>query len=189
MEVQFLHTGEPVLVIEDGEGEPGGYRVGANGAQQWFDNTDYRPAKVVRLGLVEEVEQGQIAGSSYADTSTAQREAAIADGSHPDRMDAQFIHKAAAPTTESTPIGGGSPVSGAGPAGAIEPTALGADTAPGRGTVEQLDSRAHAGADTPVQGALSDSERDELNRLREQSAQRQDPARVTSPAASDTTTG
>lgn len=168
MDVHFLHTGEPVLVIEDGEGEPGGYVVGPNRTQVWTDNPDYRPSKVVRLGTVEEVEPGQIAGRSYDDTSTAARAAAIADGSHPDRDDAQFVHEPA--QTAST---GGSPVVAGDPT-AIEPTALGEAKAPG---------------EPPAQTALTDSERDELTRLREQEANRQDPARVTDPAATDTTTG
>lgn len=169
MDVHFLHTGEPVLVIEDGEGEPGGYVVGPNRTQVWTDNPDYRPSKVVRLGTVEEVEPGQIAGRSYDDTSTAARAAAIADGSHPDRDDAQFVHEPA--QTAST---GGSPVVAGDPT-AIEPTALGESKAPG------------APADTLE--PLSQDERDELNRLREQAANAPDPARATGPAATDTTTG
>lgn len=160
MDVHFLHTGEPVLVIEDGEGEPGGYAVGPNGSQVWQQNADYRPAKVVRLGTVEEVEQGQISGPDYADTSTAQREQAIADGTHPARMDAQYVHEAANEPAVRTAVGsGGSPVVGT------------PEAQPAEGE----------------QTALTDTERDELNRLREQAANRQDPARLTDPAALDTT--
>lgn len=171
MGVQFLHTGEPVLVIEEGTGTPGEYRVGANGAQHWTDNADYRPAKVVRLGAVEEVEQGQLAGSSYDDTSTAARAAAIAEGTHPDRDDTQFVHEAAPPEGVAGPVGGGSPVVGADPVATEDRTPLGE----------------HAGTVATDQGALTDPERDELNRLREQQANQPDPGRQTGPPETLTT--
>jgi hypothetical protein len=150
MDVQFLHTGEPVLVIEAGEGEPGSYRRDATGRDVWTENADYKPARVVRLGAIEDVEQGQLA-ATLEETSTAARQAAIDAGEHPDREGAQFVHVPAA--------GGGTPVVGAGPTDAAEPTALGPDAA--RVPVERA-----AGAETDPLEPLNESERDELARLR-----------------------
>lgn len=175
MDVQFLHTGEPVVVIEEGEGEPGGYVVGPNRERVWTENADYRPTKVVVLGAVTEVEPGQLAGSSYADTSTAQREAAIADGSHAPTEGVQYVHD---PQQASTGSAAAGPVS-AGGTDTVTPAPAAA--APG----------AEGSATDPLT-PLNEDERAELDRLRAESSAQPtsvDPAGVKGrDTAEDTTT-
>lgn len=166
MDVKYLHTGEPVLVLEDGSGEPGTWHgTGANA--QWVANGDYKPSRVVRLGVIEDAEPGQIVDSLDA-TSTIGREAAIAAGELGDRpTDVQYVHEAA--TEAST---GGSPVVGVDPAGA---PLRDESVAPIEG----------AAAEEQREGALSDADRAELEQLRHEAAQRAaqdaDPTRDTTP--------
>jgi hypothetical protein len=159
VDVRFLHTGEPVLVIEEGEGEPGGYVVGPNRQQVWQENGDYRPAKVVRLGVLEEVEQGSIGGTSPDDTATAARAAAIEAGDHPETEGVSYVYDANAGAGADTPAGNGSPaVSGpVGTGGAAAVTPAPAEVPPGG-----------FGADTPPDALepLNDDERAELAELR-----------------------
>jgi hypothetical protein len=158
VDVRFLHTGEPVLVIEEGDGEPGGYVIGANRERVWQENGDYRPAKVVRLGVLEEVEQGSIGGSSPDDTSTAARTAAIEAGDHPETEGVSYVYDAGAAGAD-TPAANGSPAV-SGPVG-VPTTPAPAEVPPGG-----------AGADTAPDGLepLTADERTELDELRAERA-------------------
>lgn len=167
MDVKYLHTGEPVLVLEEGSGEPGTWN-GTGSNAQWAANGDFKPARVVRLGAVEEVEQGQIA-DSYDATSTVAREQAAAAGDLGDRpTDVQFVHEPEQAVL--APTGSGEPVVGRDPTGA-----------PLRD-----DSVVHPDAPAQVPDGLSVDERAELEALRHEQAQRQaadaDVTRDTTPS-------